>query len=98
MNFDMYSYLNHSARIIDKNFLHLAKAVKAVDKRCRGLAEAEMILLISQACLLGISAIQDKQITALTAKVKELEEDNLDLNMAIYGAPNNTAEDKDEEM
>lgn len=97
MNFDMYSYLDRCAHIIDKNFLNLAKATKAVDKRCRSLAKAEMILLISQAFLLGISAIQDKQITALTKKVKELEEDNLDLNMAIYGTPNST-KDKDEEM
>lgn len=94
MNFDMYSYLHHSARIIDKNFLHLAKVDKALSRRIGSLG---LLLSAGQLCLLFVATIQDKQIRDLTAKVKELENDNVDLNMAIYGTPNST-KDKDEEM
>ena len=87
---EMIAFARYSNALANKNFLYLDKCVKS-------LRRANTLLCLSVLGLAAVTYWMDCDIKALKLKVAELENDNIDLNNAVYNTVINT-KDKDEEM
>ena len=94
---ELIACMNLNTKYSNGCVLALDKAIKNLERKNKSLYRANTILCLSVLGLAAVTYWMDCDIKALKLKVAELENDNIDLNNAVYNTVINT-KDKDEEM